>query len=49
MNKAPNKDLTPVEKEFLKMILSKEGQDVVIKDGYIPLSEDVVKKYLSQI
>ena len=49
VNKAPNKDLTPIEKEFLKMILSKEGQDVVIKDGYIPLSEDVVKKYLSQI
>ncbi len=49
VNKAPNKDLTPVEKEFLKMILSKEGQDVVIKDGYIPLSKDVVTKYLSQI
>lgn len=49
VNKAPNKDLTPVEIEFLKMILSKEGQDVVIKDGYIPLSKDVVMKYLSQI
>jgi hypothetical protein len=28
-------------------VLSKEGQEVVIKDGYIPLPEVVVRKYLA--
>ena len=49
VNKAPNKDLSPIEKEFIKMVLSKEGQQVVIKDGYIPLNKEVVQKYLSQL
>ena len=49
VNKAPNKGLLPIEREFLKMILSREGQDVVIKDGYIPLPEKVVEEYLAKI
>jgi phosphate transport system substrate-binding protein len=35
--KKPNEPLPPVVKEFLKYVLSKEGQRVVAKDGYIPL------------
>jgi phosphate transport system substrate-binding protein len=49
VNKHPNKDLAPLEKEFIKLILSKQGQEVVIKDGYIPLPAKVVKKYLKNI
>ena len=49
VNKHPNKPLAPLEKEFLKLVLSQEGQNVVIKDGYIPLPEKVVKKYLSKL
>ena len=49
INKAPNKPLSPLDKEFLKMVLSKQGQEVVIKDGYIPLPAKVVKKYLKKI
>ena len=49
VNKAPNKGLLPIEREFLKMVLSKEGQNVVIKDGYIPLPEKVVEEYLAKI
>ena len=49
VNKHPNKPLAPLEKEFLKLVLSQEGQQVVIKDGYIPLPEKVVKKYLSKL
>lgn len=49
VNKHPNKDLAPLEKEFMKMILSKQGQEVVIKDGYIPLPEKVVQKYLGTL
>ena len=49
VNKHPNKPLAPLEKEFIKLVLSQEGQNVVIKDGYIPLPAKVVEKYLSQI
>ena len=49
VNKHPNKELAPLDKEFIKLILSRQGQEVVIKDGYIPLPEKVVKKYLGEI
>ena len=49
VNKAPNKALAPLEKEFIKMVLSKAGQQVVIKDGYIPLSARQVKKQLAKL
>jgi len=48
VNKAPNKALPPLEREFLKMVLSKTGQKVVIKDGYIPLSGKIIKKELKK-
>jgi phosphate transport system substrate-binding protein len=44
VNKAPNKPLAPLEREFLKLVLSKQGQQVVVKDGYIPLPASVVTK-----
>ena len=37
VNKAPNKPLNPLEAQFLKMVLSKSDQQVVVKHGYIPL------------
>lgn len=49
VNKHPNKELAPLDKEFIKLVLSKQGQEVVIKDGYIPLPEKVVKEYLRKI
>ncbi len=49
VNKHPNKELAPLEKEFIKLILSKQGQEVVIKDGYIPLPASVVEKHLGNI
>ncbi len=44
VNKAPNKPLTPLEAEFVKLVLSQQGQQVVVKDGYIPLPAKVVEK-----
>jgi phosphate transport system substrate-binding protein len=49
VNKAPNKPLPPMEVEFIKMILSKSGQEVVVKDGYIPLPAKVAEKALALI
>jgi phosphate transport system substrate-binding protein len=43
VNKEPNKPLLPLEREFVKLILSKTGQEVVLKDGYIPLPARVVQ------
>jgi len=45
--KEPNKPLPTLVKEFLKYVLSKEGQEIVIKDGYLPLTEGIVKQQLS--
>ncbi len=42
VNKEPNKSLSPLEREFIKLVLSKAGQEVVMKDGYIPLPAQVV-------
>jgi phosphate transport system substrate-binding protein len=49
VNKHPNKPLSPLEREFLKMVLSKSGQNVVVKDGYIPLPARVVAKELDKL
>jgi len=49
VNKKPNQPLPPLEREFIKMVLSKTGQEVVIKDGYIPLPAKIVKKALKTI
>ena len=49
VNKHPNKPLAPLEREFIKLVLSKSGQQVVIKDGYIPLPSKVVNKALNRI
>ena len=46
VNKQPNKPLDPMQLEFLKMVLSKSGQEIAEKDGYIPLPAAVVKKDL---
>ena len=49
VNKHPNKPLAPLEREFLKMVLSKQGQEVVVKDGYIPLPAAVAVKELAKL
>ncbi len=49
VNKHPNKPLPPLEREFLKMVLSKSGQKTVVKDGYIPLPAKVANKELTKL
>jgi len=49
INKNPNKPLSPLEREFLKMVLSKKGQEVVVKDGYVPLPAATAEKVLKML
>ncbi|HFQ14706.1 MAG TPA: phosphate ABC transporter substrate-binding protein PstS family protein [Gammaproteobacteria bacterium] len=49
VNKHPNKPLPPLEREFIRMVLSKSGQTVVVKDGYIPLPAKVAAKELKKL
>ena len=49
VNKKPNEDLDPLRFEFLKYVLSSQGQEVVVKDGYLPLPADVDAKILKSI
>ncbi len=49
VNKSPNDPLPPLEREFVRMIMSRTGQEVVVKDGYIPLPARVAMKQLALI
>lgn len=49
INRAPGKPLDPLVAEFLRLVLSKEGQEVVIKDGYYPLTGEMVKEELAAL
>ncbi len=42
--KQPGKPMDKLTREFLKLVLSKEGQEIVVKDGYLPLPAAVVEK-----
>jgi phosphate transport system substrate-binding protein len=49
VNKRPNQPLQPLEREFFKMVLSKQGQEVVVKDGFVPMPAAMVNKALSDL
>jgi phosphate transport system substrate-binding protein len=49
VNKKPGEPLPPLETEFIKLVLSKEGQEIVEKDGYIPVSPEVAQRELSKL
>ncbi|OIQ25791.1 MAG: phosphate ABC transporter substrate-binding protein [Vibrio sp. MedPE-SWchi] len=46
LNKHPNYPLTPIEQEFVRFIYSKQGQELVAKDGYIPISAEIAREEL---
>lgn len=49
VNKAPNKPLDPLVREFLRFALSREGQEIVVKDGYMPIPAKVAQEELAKI
>lgn len=49
VNRKPDTPLNPLEFEFLRMVLSETGQEVVEKDGYVPLSARMVNRELKRL
>lgn len=49
VNKAPGKPLDTLTLEFLKFVLSKEGQEVVVKDHFYPLTPAMSKQALEDL
>lgn len=43
VNKKPGTSLDPLTREFLKFVQSKQGQQIVVKDGYFPLPAQVMQ------
>ena len=48
-NYEPNSKLDPLRREFIRYILSKEGQADVVRDGYFPLPEKRIDKALKSL
>lgn len=44
VNKKPGQPMDKVTGEFLKFVLSKEGQSIVVKDGYYPMPAELAKE-----
>jgi phosphate transport system substrate-binding protein len=49
INKAPGRPLDPLVSEFVKLMFSKEGQEAVVKDGYMPLPAKLAQAELAKI
>ncbi len=46
VKRAPNSPMDPLTREFLRFVLSKEGQEIVIKDGYLPMTSKLAAQAL---
>ena len=49
INYKPGSQLDPLRAEFVKMIFSKEGQEAVLKDGYIPVMAETAREELKAV
>jgi len=49
INKDPKKPIDPLVKEFLTFVLSKQGQEIVVKDGFLPLTPKTITPALAEL
>jgi phosphate transport system substrate-binding protein len=49
VNYKPGSQLDPLRREFIKYVFSKQGQEIVVKDGYLPVTAPMAKKSLQQV
>ncbi len=41
--------LDPMIREFFRFVFSREGQEIVIEDGYIPVPPEIASEELAKI
>jgi phosphate transport system substrate-binding protein len=49
VNKPPTKSLDPLTQEFVKLVVSKQGQQVVVKDGYFPIPAMIATEEMAKV
>lgn len=49
LNKAPSQPLSPIEREFIRFIYSQQGQSLVSKEGYVPISARIAQSELKKV
>ncbi len=49
VNQKPNTPLDPLVREMLRLIYTKEGQEVVVKDGYDPLPLNIAQEEMAKL
>ncbi|MEN8181636.1 MAG: PstS family phosphate ABC transporter substrate-binding protein [Myxococcota bacterium] len=49
VHKVPGESLEPLVGEFLKFVLSREGQEIVVKDGYLPVSGKIANQEFASL
>ena len=49
VNKPPNSPAEPLVREFIRYVLSREGQEIVVKDGYLPIGHGIVQEELAKL
>jgi phosphate transport system substrate-binding protein len=49
VNHKPGSQLDPLRREFVKLVFSKSGQTVVIKDGFFPISAKIADRAMDSV
>ncbi len=49
VNLPPNGELDPMRREFLRLVFSREGQEQVLKAGYLPITADVAAEECARL
>lgn len=49
INQPPGRPLDPLVKQFLTFVLSREGQEVVVRDGYLPVTAAIAREELGKL
>ncbi len=49
INKAPGQPVSPLVEEFVKFIFSREGQEIVERDGYVSVPADFAARQVAQV
>ena len=49
INRAPGKALDPMTREFVKLMVSRQGQEVVVKDGYFPIPAKIALEEIGKV